>query len=75
MPQSRAGKIYNVLADQIAQQLVTELTQVSAARCLLVSRIGAPITESALIEAKVAMEIADAPKLSRLLAAGSIPLF
>jgi S-adenosylmethionine synthetase len=58
-PRSHVGKIYNVLAGQIAEQLVSALPQVQAAQCLLVSQIGAPITEPALVEVKVS--VADSP--------------
>jgi S-adenosylmethionine synthetase len=44
-PVSHVGKLYNVAAAFIAQDLVSRLPDISAAECMLVSRIGAPIGE------------------------------
>ena len=53
-PVTHVGKIYNVVARAIAEALVTELPEVAVARCLIVSRIGLPITDPAIIQAKIA---------------------
>lgn len=53
-PVSHVGKIYNVLAHRIAGALIEAEPEISAAQCFLVSRIGAPITEPALIHIKLA---------------------
>lgn len=53
-PVSHVGKIYNVLATRIAEALVTALPEVSEAHCLIVSNIGAPISEPVLVQAKLA---------------------
>lgn len=53
-PVSHVGKIYNVAARDAAETLIAALPNVVAAQCLLVSRIGAPITEPALVEIKLA---------------------
>jgi len=42
-PVSHVGKIYNVAAARIAQQLVREVDGLRAADCFLVSRIGTPV--------------------------------
>lgn len=42
-PVSHLGKLYNVLASQIAGQIVADLPGVRAAECYLVSRIGEPV--------------------------------
>ncbi|MFO0690030.1 MAG: methionine adenosyltransferase [Myxococcota bacterium] len=47
-PVSHAGKIYNVLAHRVAARLVADLSEVVAAECHLLSRIGHPVTEPAL---------------------------
>jgi S-adenosylmethionine synthetase len=47
-PVSHAGKIYNVLARRVAECLVAELPEVSAAECHLLSRIGHPVSDPAL---------------------------
>ena len=53
-PVSHIGKIYNVLAKRVAQTLVTVVPQVSAAQCLMVSRIGVPVSMPALVHIKLA---------------------
>ncbi len=52
-PVTHVGKIYNIVAQRIAETLVTTVPQVSAAHCLMVSRIGAPVTRPAIIEVKL----------------------
>jgi S-adenosylmethionine synthetase len=56
-PVSHVGKIYNVAAFEIADAIVRTLEPVTSARCLLVSRIGSPITEPDLVH--VALETVD----------------
>ncbi len=53
-PVTHVGKIYNVTARDIARTLVATLPEVARAECLLVSRIGAPVTEPAIVEIKLA---------------------
>lgn len=53
-PVSHVGKIYNVVARQIAQALVDELADVAEAHCTLVSCIGRPVTEPAVIDLRLA---------------------
>ena len=53
-PRTHVGKIYNVLARQICEQIVTEIAGVTAAQCLMVSRIGSPIAEPALVRVQIA---------------------
>lgn len=57
-PVSHVGKIYNVAAHEIAAEIVKALAPVRRARCLLVSQIGAPISEPSLVS--VALEAHDA---------------
>ena len=54
-PVSHVGKIYNVAAQAIARRLVADLPEVLYAECLLVSRIGAPITTPAVAEVRIAL--------------------
>jgi S-adenosylmethionine synthetase len=54
-PISHVGKIYNVVARQIAVALVTNSNEIHGAECLLVSTIGAPITEPAIVYIKLAV--------------------
>lgn len=53
-PVSHVGKLYNVLAHRICTKLVEKIPEVATAQCLLVSRIGEPITDPAALELKIA---------------------
>jgi S-adenosylmethionine synthetase len=53
-PVTHVGKIYNVLANQLAQRLVSEVPEITAAECLIASRIGRPLASPAMIEIKIA---------------------
>jgi len=53
-PVSHVGKIYNVVARQIAESAVAEVHEITRARCLIVSQIGAPVT----CPAHIAIDIA-----------------
>jgi S-adenosylmethionine synthetase len=52
-PVSHVGKLYNVAARDIAQRVVQTIPEVVRAECLLVSQIGAPITEPSVVEVRV----------------------
>jgi S-adenosylmethionine synthetase len=53
-PISHVGKIYNVVARDIAERLVARLPEVASTECLMVSKIGAPISEPAFVQVKLA---------------------
>ncbi|WP_246738723.1 methionine adenosyltransferase [Bradyrhizobium sp. CCBAU 051011] len=53
-PVSHVGKIYNVLAAQLAEAMVASFRHIVEARCLIVSKIGAPVSEPALISVQLA---------------------
>lgn len=55
-PVSHVGKIYNVLARDIADELVSAYAEIASAQCLMVSKIGAPISEPALVHIKLATQ-------------------
>jgi S-adenosylmethionine synthetase len=63
-PVSHVGKIYNVAARDIARRVVETVPEVVRAECLLVSQIGAPITEPSVVEVRV--EGPEPPALERL---------
>lgn len=66
-PVSHVGKLYNLAAGILAQALVDELDFVRGAQCVLVSRIGAPITEPQLAQVRVQAEGAlDGPRAKRV---------
>jgi len=47
------GKIYSVVARQIAE-LLAQSPGIVRAECLMVSRIGSPVTEPAIVQIKLA---------------------
>ena len=53
-PVTHVGKIYNVAARDIAEMLVASVPEIVAAQCLMVSRIGAPVTDPAVVQVKLA---------------------
>jgi len=53
-PVTHVGKIYNVLAGELAETLVTNIPEITAAQCLMASRIGSPITSPAVLQVKLA---------------------
>ncbi|MEY9358705.1 S-adenosylmethionine synthetase [Bradyrhizobium yuanmingense] len=55
-PVSHVGKIYNLLAARVAEALVAELPGVNEAHCFMVSKIGAPVSEPALVQVKLRIE-------------------
>lgn len=54
-PVSHVGKLYNVIARTVAEAIIAELPQAARAQCLIVSRIGAPVTSPALVSIKVTL--------------------
>ena len=55
-PVTHVGKIYNVVAREMAASLVEDVPEISSAQCLLVSRIGSPVTQPALIDMKLSVD-------------------
>jgi S-adenosylmethionine synthetase len=53
-PVSHVGKIYNVLATEIAETLVSIVPEIASAQCMMVSKIGTPVSSPALVETKLA---------------------
>jgi len=52
-PVTHVGKLYNLLAQRIAQDLVARVAGVEEASCHLVSQIGKPITQPQIVDLKV----------------------
>ncbi len=52
-PVSHIGKIYNVVANIIAERVVKEVEEVEEAYCYIVSQIGKPINEPQVCDVKV----------------------
>ncbi len=55
-PITHVGKLYNVIASLIAQRIVGQIPEICSARCGLVSRIGWPITDPALVDIAICTE-------------------
>lgn len=53
-PISHVGKIYNVLAGELAAMLVARIPEIGAAHCLIASRIGSPVTRPAVLHVRIA---------------------
>lgn len=53
-PVNHVGKLYNVLAREIAESIVLELDAIEAAECVVLSRIGSPVSEPELVDVRVA---------------------
>jgi S-adenosylmethionine synthetase len=53
-PVPHVGKIYNVIAREIAETLIADEPDITAAQCFLMGRIGAPVTEPALVHVRLA---------------------
>lgn len=62
------SKLYNVAAQAIARRIVADLPEILYAECLLVSRIGAPISTPAVAEVRIAL--ADPTALPALVGPG-----
>jgi len=54
-PVTHVGKLYNIVAQQIAFALVQKLDEVAEAYCYLVSRIGSPIKQPMIVDIRVSL--------------------
>lgn len=52
-PVTHVGKLYNVVASQIAAAIVEEIPDITTAYCYLVSQIGKPISKPQLIDVQI----------------------
>jgi S-adenosylmethionine synthetase len=52
-PVSHVGKLYNILAQRIARDLLANLSDVREVQCFLASQIGRPVTEPLQVDVKV----------------------
>ena len=55
-PASHSGKLYALLAQELAEELAAHVDGVAAAECLVASRIGAPIDAPALFHLRIATQ-------------------
>ena len=54
-PVTHVGKLYNIIAQRVAETLIQELEEVQQAYCFLVSRIGSPIMEPQVADLQLVM--------------------
>lgn len=54
-PVTHVGKLYNIVAQQIAYALVQEIEDINEASCLLVSRIGSPIKQPSIADVRLCL--------------------
>ena len=54
-PVTHVGKLYNVIANLIAEALVEEIEEVTTAYCYLVSQIGQPVARPQIIDVQLQM--------------------
>ncbi len=59
-PVSHVGKLYQVYAQLIVDRICTEIPEVRAASCAMLSQIGAPITEPQLVAVTLDSPLTDA---------------
>jgi S-adenosylmethionine synthetase len=52
-PVTHVGKLYNVAAGLIAEAIIDEVPEICEAQCMLVSRIGHPISEPQIAHVRV----------------------
>jgi S-adenosylmethionine synthetase len=52
-PVPHVGKLYNLCASLVAQHLVTEIPEIAAVQCFMVSEIGRPIDQPQIIDVRV----------------------
>jgi S-adenosylmethionine synthetase len=54
-PVTHVGKLYNIMAQQIAETLVNEIDGIEEAYCYLVSRIGSPVNQPQVVDLRLVM--------------------
>ena len=54
-PVTHVGKLYNIVAQQIAHALVQEMDEVTEAYCYLVSQIGRPVKEPRIVDIRLSL--------------------
>lgn len=52
-PVNHVGKLYNVVATRVASAIVSELTEISSAECVMVSAIGRPVTDPQCVDLRL----------------------
>ena len=55
-PVTHVGKLYNIVAQQIADSLIREIDEIEEACCYLLSQIGSPINEPRLVDLRLQLQ-------------------
>ena len=55
-PVSHVGKIYNVIARNMAEKLVAEVPEITAVHCLMAGTIGDPISRPSMVQVRLATD-------------------
>ena len=55
-PVTHVGKLYNIVAQQIAADIIAQLSEIRQAQCYLVSRIGYPVNQPHVIDLRVELD-------------------
>lgn len=55
-PVTHVGKLYNIIAQQIADTLVRDIDEVREAYCYLVSRIGSPVNKPQVVDLHLSLQ-------------------
>ena len=65
-PVTHVGKLYQLMSTDLSRRIVTEITDIKAAECLLVSEIGRPVSEPHLVDVAVDTPAADQATRTRI---------
>jgi S-adenosylmethionine synthetase len=52
-PVTHVGKLYQLMSTDLSRRIVSEITDITAAECLLVSEIGRPVSDPCLVDVVV----------------------
>jgi S-adenosylmethionine synthetase len=63
-PVTHVGKLYNIVAQQIAGDIVEQLPEIAHAQCYLVSSIGRPVSEPQVIDLRIQWHEGTAPRVA-----------
>ena len=63
-PVTHVGKLYNIVAQNMAEEIVTQLAEVQHVQCYLVSRIGYPVNEPQVVD--LHLELIDGAEMAAI---------
>lgn len=65
-PVTHVGKLYQLMSTDVSRRIVTEITDIKAAECLLVSEIGRPVSDPYLVDIAIDTPAAHQATRSRI---------